>query len=298
MDLLKSMRSFVAVADLGGFAPAARSLGLSPPAVTRDVAALEKRFGCKLLQRTTRHVRLTEAGSRYLSDARRILSEISEAEASVVGAHGDLRGRIVVTAPATFGRLHVGPLVVDFSRRHPRIVFTTLFLDRVIDLVEEGVDVAVRIAHLPDSSATAVRVGSVRHLLCAAPAYLAEYGEPMTPADLERMQAIDFTQSQLPWTVRAAGRQTAVRPPTRFVANSVDLAIEAAAAGCGVVRLLSYQAAEPLAAGRLRRVLEPFEPAPIPVHVVHLDGRAAPKRIRSFIDYLVAELRRELKLRE
>jgi DNA-binding transcriptional LysR family regulator len=299
MDLLRAMRSFVAVADLGAFAAAARALSLSPPAVTRDVAALEQRFGCRLLQRTTRHVRLTEAGGRYLSDTKRILLEISEAEASIVGAHGDLRGPIAVTAPATFGRLHVGRHIVDFARRHPRIVFTTLFLDRLVDLVEEGVDVAVRIAHLQVSSATAIRVGSVRRILCAAPAYIAEHGEPRLPADLERMQVIDFAESQLPWQLQSEGRQKrTVRPPTRFIANSVDLAIEGASAGCGVVRLLSYQAAESLAAGRLQRVLERFEPDPVPVYVVHLEGRAAPKRTRSFIDFLVDELRRDPKLRD
>lgn len=300
MDVLKVMRSFVAVADEGGFAPAARSLRLSPPVVTRDVAALEDRFGCKLLQRTTRQVRLTEAGHRYLSDARRILAEVAEAEASVIGSVGDLRGPVAVTAPAMFGRLHVGPAVADFARRHPGIVFTTLFLDRIVDLIEEGVDVAVRIAHLPDSSAIAIaiRVGAVRHVVCAAPTYLEEHGEPKTPRDLEGMEAVDFLGSRLPWSFRSGDRTLCARPATRLVANSVEMAIEAAAAGCGLVRLLSYQAAEAITAGRLQPILQPFEPEPVPVHVVHLEGRASPRRTRTFIDHLVEDLRSQPTLEQ
>lgn len=291
------MRSFVAVADKGGFASAARSLRLSPPAVTRDVAALEGRFGCKLLHRTTRQVGLTEAGHRYLADARRILAEIADAEASVVGSLGDLRGPIAVTAPAIFGRLHVGPAVADFARRHADIVFTTLFLDRVVDLIEEGVDVAVRIAHLPDSSAIAVRVGAVRHVLCAAPTLLGAHGEPRTPRDLEGMEAVDLLGSRLPWSFRVDGHTRSVQPRTRLVANSVEMAVEAAAAGCGVVRLLSYQAADAIAAGRLMPILQSFEPEPVPVHVMHLQGRVSPRRTRMFIDHLVNHLRSQQLLR-
>ena len=291
MDLLKAMRSFVAVADCDGFAAAARALKLSPPAVTRDVAALEDRFGCKLLRRTTRQVRLTEAGKRYLSDARRILAELQEAEISVIGSHGDLRGPVTVTAPATFGRFHVAPAVIDFALRHPGIVFTTLFLDRVVDLVEEGVDVAVRIAHLPDSSAMGIRVGSVRRVLCASPSYLAGRAGVTEPTDIQAMDAIDLVGSGMPWVFRSGNRSIPVRPPVRLIANSVDLAIEAAASGCGMVRLLSYQAASEIASGRLVRLLETFEPEPVPIHVVHREGHASPKRTRAFIDHLVETLR-------
>jgi DNA-binding transcriptional LysR family regulator len=298
VDILKAMRSFVAVVDKGGFASAARFLRLSPPVVTRDVAALEARFGCKLMQRTTRQVRLTEAGRRYLSDARRILAEVAEAEASVIGSHGDLRGPIAVTAPAMFGRLYVGPAVADFARQHPSIVFTTLFLDRMVDLIEEGVDVAVRIARLADSSAIAIRVGAVRHILCAAPTYLDAHGVPTTPRDLEKMEAIDILGSKLPWSFQNGGRTSSVQPPTRLVANSVEMAIEAASASCGVVRLLSYQAVDAIAAGRLIPILEPYEPEPVPVHVVHLEARASPRRTRIFIDYLVEGLRGQQALKQ
>ena len=190
-----------------------------------------------------------------------------------------------------FGRLHVGPAVAGFARQHPGIVFTTLFLDRMVDLIEEGVDVAVRIAPLPDSSAMAIRVGAVRHVLCAAPAYLAVHGVPRTPRDLESMEAVDVLSSRLPWRLRSGERTLSVQPPTRLVANSVEMAIDAAAAGCGVVRLLSYQAANAIATERLVPILRPFEPEPVPVHVVHLEGRASPRRTRVFIDHLVDNLR-------
>ncbi len=250
------------------------------------------------MQRITRQVRLTEAGQRYVSDARRILAEVAEAEASVIGSHGDLRGPITVTAPAMFGRLYVGPPIADFARQHPGIVFTTLFLDRMVDWIEEGIDVAVRIARLADSSATAIRVGAVRHILCAAPIYLDAHGVPRTPRDLESMEAIDVLGSQLPWIFRSSDRTSSIQPPTRLVANSVEMAIEAACAGCGVVRLLSYQAEDAIAAGRLMPILQPYEPEPLPVHVVHLEGRASPGRTRMFIDDLVDHLRSQQTLKQ
>ena len=294
MDTLKAIRSFVAVADTSGFAAAARSLRMSPAAITRDVAALEQQLGCKLLKRTTRQGALTEEGSRYLVGARRILADVAEAESSVMGLYGELRGPVVVSAPSMFGQLHVGPAVIDFALRHPGVSFTTLFLDRMVDLIDEGVDVAVRIAHLQDSSATAIQVGFVRRVICAAPAYLAERGEPKTPLDLARMEGIDFTGGRLPWSFRDRDRSMLASPSVRVSVNSVQMAIEAAAAGLGLVRLLSYQAVEAAATGRLVLILEPFEPEPVPVHIVHLNGRTGPFRVRTFIDYLTENLRRGL----
>lgn len=297
MDLLKAMRTLIAVADTGGFSAAARSLGQSPPSVTREIAALEDRFGCKLLSRTTRQVRLTEAGTRYLADARRILAEVSEAEAAVAGVHGELRGPITVTAPATFGRLHVARRITGFAVRHRQIRFTTMFVDRMVNLVDEGVDVALRIAQLPDSSATAIRVGSVRQVLCASPAYLEQVGPIRRPADLQKVDGIFTTAFQGPWPLTKDGKTVTMKPPPRFIANTIDSAHEAAQAGIGVVRLLSYQVADAIAQGTLVPLLRDFEPEPVPVHVVHLEGRNSPMRIRSFIDYLVEELRREPVLR-
>ena len=178
------MRVFVAVAEAQGFAAAARRLALSPPAVTRAVSALEERIGARLLHRTTRLVRLTEAGQRFLADAKRILGEIDEAEASAAGAYAAPRGQIAVTAPVMFGRMHVAPIVLDFLERHPQVSVRLVLLDRIADLMEEGFDVAVRIAHLPDSSLTALKVGAVRRVVCASPEYLERHGTPQTPADL------------------------------------------------------------------------------------------------------------------
>src|SRR5262245_21178302 len=195
MDRLETMRVFVAVAEERGFAPAARRLALSPPAVTRAIAALEQRVGVRLLQRTTRVVRLTEAGTRYLADCKRILADLETAETAAAASQVEPSGELVITAPIVFGRMFVAPLLLEFVSRHAQVSARTLLADHVVDLVENGVDVAVRIARLPDSSLTALKVGSVRRLLCASPAYLAARGTPRTPADLAAHDTIVFASS-------------------------------------------------------------------------------------------------------
>ena len=300
MDRLDAMRVFVAVAEAGGFAPAARELRLSPPAVTRAVAALEDRIGARLLHRTTRIVRLTEAGARYLADTRRILAELEEAEATAAGAHAEPRGQIAVTAPLLFGKMHVAPVVLGFLGRFPEVSARTLFVDRVVDLMDEGLDVAVRIAVLPDSTLSAVRVGQVRRVVCAAPEYLARRGTPATPRDLEGLDCIGFQSgaAPAPWVFPARtgeGRET-VRPPMRLLVNNADVAVAAALAGHGVTRVLSYQVAEEVRAGRLAVVLADHEPPPIPVHLVHLEGRRAAARVRVFVDFAAERLRAVLSL--
>ena len=284
------MRVFVAVAEAHGFAPAARRLAMSPPAVTRAVAALEERIGARLLHRTTRIVRLTEAGGRFLADCKRILGEIEEAEASAAGAHAEPRGQLAVTAPVMFGRMYVAPIVLDFLARYPRVTARMLFLDRVVDLIDEGLDVAVRIAHLADSSLRAVRVGSVRWVVCASPEYLAERGTPRTPADLTKHDAIAFSLSTSPEEWRFASDET-LSPPTQLVVNSNDLAIAAAVAGRGVARVLSYQIAPELRAAKLQIVLSEFERPPVPINVVYAEGRRAAAKVRAFIDFAVERLR-------
>jgi DNA-binding transcriptional LysR family regulator len=295
VDRLESMRVFVAVAEAQGFASAARRLGMSPPAVTRAVGALEERIGTRLLHRTTRVVRLTEAGSQFLADCRRILGELEDAEASAAGSHADPRGLLAVTAPVMFGRMFVAPLVLDFLARHPRVTARTLFLDRVADLIDEGLDVAVRIAHLPDSSLRAVRVGSVRRVVCASPDYLAARGTPRSPADLTQLDAIAFSLGASPEDWSFASGET-VSPPARLTVNSNDVAIAAAVAGRGVTRVLSYQVAPELRAGRLEIVLADFEPPPIPISVVYAEGRRAAAKVRAFVDFAVERLRAESSL--
>ncbi|WP_437568529.1 LysR family transcriptional regulator [Sorangium sp. So ce542] len=299
MDRLDTMRVFVAVAEEEGFAPAARRLSMSPPAVTRAVSALEERIGTRLLHRTTRIVRLTEAGARFLADCKRILAEIEEAEASAAGSHAALRGPLGVTAPVLFGRMFVAPIVFDFLARHPRVSARTLLLDRVVDMLDEGIDVAVRIAHLRDSSLTAIRVGSVRRVVCASPGYLAARGAPATPADLARLDTISFSQTGAPeeWSFGSGARVEKVLPPSQLLVNTADVAIAAAAAGRGLARVLSYQIGPELRDGRLAIVLPAFEPPPVPIHVVHPEGRLAAARVRAFVDFLVERLRAEAWLR-
>jgi DNA-binding transcriptional LysR family regulator len=293
MDGLDGMRVFVAVADAGGFSPAARRLGMSPPAVTRAVAALEARIGTRLLHRTTRVVRLTEAGARFLADSRRILAEVEDAEAAAAGSHAELRGSLAVTASAMFGRMHVTPLALEFLRRHPRVALRTLFVDRVVHLVEEGIDVAVRIGRLPDSSLTAVRVGLVRRVVCAAPSYLAARGTPASPAELASHDVVAFSgiTPSRQWSFHTAAGAVIASISPRFTTNSPDVAIAAALAGYGVTSLLSYMIAREIAAGALVTVLSSYEPPPLPVHVVHHAGRQASARVRAFVDHAVANLR-------
>jgi DNA-binding transcriptional LysR family regulator len=295
MDRLESMRVFVAVAEAEGFAPAARQLAMSPAAVTRAVAALEERIGAQLLRRTTRIVRLTEAGGRFLADCKRILAEIEEAESSAAGSHTEPRGQLAVTAPVMFGRMYVAPVALDFLARHPHLTARLLFLDRVVDLIDEGLDIAVRIAHLPDSSLRAVQVGSVRRVICAAPAYLAARGTPRTPADLAAHAAIGFSAGAVaePWTFASGDTAS---PPMQLVANSNDVAIAAAIAGRGLARVLSYQIAPELRAGRLEAVLADFEPPPVPISVVYAEARRAPAKVRAFVDFAVERLRAEAAL--
>lgn len=296
MDHLTAMRVFVAVAEESGFAPAARRLALSTPSVTRAVAALEERIGARLLHRTTRIVRLTEAGARYLGDCKRILHEIAEAEASAAGTHAEPRGELTVTAPVMFGRLHVAPVLFDFLEEHPHVTARLLLLDRVVDLVEEGMDVALRIGQLPDSTLRAVRVGTMRRVVCAAPEYLARRGVPQRPSDLERMDVVEFSPAGTwrEWGFPAGAAAETVTPPARLVVNTADAAVAAAVAGRGLTRVLSYQIADELRAGRLAIVLAEFEPPPVPVQLVHAGGRRASAKVRAFVDHAAVRLRAAL----
>lgn len=296
MDRLETMRVFVAVAEEEGFAAAARRLALSPPAVTRAVTALEERLGASLLHRTTRIVRLTEAGARFLADCKRILAEIEEAEAAAAGAHTEPRGLLTVTASSLFGRMFVAPVLLDFLARHPLLSARTVFVDRIVDIVDEGIDVAVRISHLPDSSLTAARVGAVRRVLCASPGYLAQRGAPETPADLARLDAIAFgpVTPRDEWSFPSDTGTITVSPPTRLFVNTADVAIAAAVAGRGVTRVLSYMIEPDVRAGRLAIVLPGYEPPPVPIHVVHAEGRRAAARVRAFVDLAVERLRAAL----
>lgn len=296
MDRFGAMQVFVAVAETGSFAGAARRLGQSPPAVTRAVAAIEQRIGIPLLLRTTRSVRLTEAGARYLGDCRRILADIEEAEWAAAGAHAEPRGQIAITAPVMFGRMHVAPVVDAFLDRHPLVTARLVLLDRVTDLMEEGFHVAVRIAELGDSGLHAQRVGSVRPVICATPTYLERHGEPRQPEDIAAHTAIiSSPQATLrEWGLLRDGREVRIVPSAQLQVNAADVAIEAVLNDRGLTRLLSYQVAPLVRAGRLRIILADYEPPQIPVHLVHLEGRRVSARVRAFIDFAAGYLRNDL----
>lgn len=294
MDHLDSLKVFVTVAEAQGFAPAARRLQLSAPAVTRAIAGLEQRLGAQLLQRSTRSVRLTDIGERFLGDCRRILADLEEAEASAGGAHSAPMGSLAITASSMFGRLHVAPVALDFLALHPLVNIRGVFVDRVVHLMDEGFDVAVRIARLPDSGLTAVRVGSMRAVVVGSPAYLLERGRPNRPADLAEHDAIGFSQTgglAPPWSF--TGAADATQPRIRLVTNAGEVAIDAAVRGRGLARAMRYQVDADVRAGRLNIVLAEFEPEPIPVHLVHVAGRMAPAKLRAFIDFAVDRLRAE-----
>jgi DNA-binding transcriptional LysR family regulator len=299
MDRFHLMSVYVAVAEEEGFSRAARRLGISPPAVTRAVCTLERELGVKLLTRTTRQIRVTEAGSRYLEDARRILAEVAEAGEAAAGINAAPRGNLAVTAPALFGRMYVMPGMVDYLRRYPDMTVSALFVDRVVDLIDEGLDVGIRIGELPDSTMRAIRAGQVRRIVCAAPAYLKAHGIPRRPADLARhvVIAASGVSPRTEWKFSDAGKPAVVRIHPRLTVTSNDAAIAAALAGFGVTRLLSYQIAPHLAAGKLKIILGGFEPPPLPIHVLHREGRQASAKVRAFVDMIVEQIRADKTLR-
>ncbi|UYV16708.1 LysR family transcriptional regulator [Porphyrobacter sp. ULC335] len=286
------MRVFMRIAETGGFAEAARQLNTSPPAVTRAVAALEDAIGTRLLTRTTRSVKLTEAGARYVEDCRNILAAIEEAEAAAAGLYATPSGTLTVTSSVMFGQIYIMPVMTEFLDRHPQVSGRLLLLDRIVNLVDEGVDVAIRIGRLPDSSYSAVRVGSVRRVVCGSPAYFKKHGMPRTPADLANHRIVAATGAwpSLEWRFgRDAHITVNVKPA--LLSNSNEATISAARSGWGLTRALSYQVGPDLAKGSLQIVLEDFEQPPLPVHIVHAGGRNASAKVRAFIDFARDRLR-------
>ena len=284
---------FAAVAQDQGFSAAARRLGMSAASVTRAVAALEKRIGTPLLTRTTRSVHLSEAGQRYLEDCRRILADVQEAEDSAAGSHTQPRGQLSITASVLFGELFVTPVMVDYLTRFPDVTINALIVDRVVSMVEEGIDVAVRIGELPDSNQHAIRVGEVRRVICASPQCLAAHGRPQNPQALANVPVVATSAigQQRSWSFQEAGTPLTVRLEPRLVVTSNQAAITAACMGLGFTRVLSYQVASRVASGDLEIVLAEYELPPQPIHVVYQGGRNAPSRIRSFVDLVVTALR-------
>lgn len=298
MDQIHLMKVFVAVGELESFAAASRRLAISPAAVTRAVTALEEQLGVKLLLRTTRSVRLTEAGGRYLEDTRHILASIVEANEAAASINAAPKGDLAVTAPILFGKAFVMPCIVRYLQQYPEVNVSAYFLDRVVNLVEEGMDVAVRIGQLPDSGLKALRVGQMRRLLCASPEYLARHSTPHHPSELHKHQIIagGALSPHSDWRFGAIDDSTLVRMKPRLTVTSNDAAIAAACAGLGIARLLSYQVADELADGRLQVILAEYEEASWPIHILHRESKYGSTKVRTFIDMLAEHLRSQAHL--
>ncbi|MDH1529746.1 LysR family transcriptional regulator [Pseudomonas mosselii] len=298
MDQIHLMKVFVVVGELESFAAAARRLAISPAAVTRAVTALEEQLGVKLLLRTTRSVRLTEAGGRYLQDTRHILASIVEANEAAAGINAAPKGDLAVTAPILFGKKFVMPCIVRYLQQYPEVDVSAFFLDRVVNLVEEGMDVAVRIGQLPDSGLKALRVGKMRRLLCASPEYLERHGTPRHPSELQKHEVIaaGTLSPRTDWRFGAIDDPTLIRMKPRLTVTSNDAAIAAASAGLGIARLLSYQVADEVAAGRLQVILAEYEEAPWPIHILHRESKYGSTKVRTLIDMLAEHLRSQAHL--
>lgn len=290
MDRLDGMLVFVTVADLGGFAPAARRLRRSASAVTRQVASLEEHLGTRLLQRTTRAVALTDAGTRFLARARRILAEVAEAEGAAQAERSVPSGRLVVSAPVVFGRMHVAPLLCGYLQKYRDVTGELTLTDRRVSLVDEGVDVAVRIGALDDSSLIARAVGATRRVAVASPAYLARKKKLRAPEDLAHHDTILCTAltPSPEWTFVREGAPVRVSIRPRRVTNSVDAALTFATLGSGVALCLAYQVADAVRADTLRVVLDAFEPEALPIHAVYPTSRLLSARVRAFVERITA----------
>jgi DNA-binding transcriptional LysR family regulator len=293
MDKLEAMRVFIEVAEHKSFVAASRKLGLSAPAVTRSIAQFESALGVRLFNRTTRHVRLTDSGARFFEDARRILEDVDQAVAAASGSYTEPKGVLTITAPVLFGQIHITPILTEYLQQHPSVAVKAVFYDRVSNLLDEGFDVAIRIGQLKDSSIYAAPVGNVQRLLCASPAYLKKYGMPRHPSNLTDHEIIQASavESSTTWQFESSTGKESVKVTPRLNCSQNGAAITAARQGFGITRLMSYQIGEELKNGSLIRILRDYEIKPLPVNIIHLEGRQANAKIRSFIDLAIARLR-------
>jgi DNA-binding transcriptional LysR family regulator len=296
LDRLAAMRLFTVVADEGSLSAAGRRLGIPLASVSRNLAALEQDLGVRLITRTTRHLSLTKAGQDYRETVSRMLEELSAAEARLAGEQSEPRGELAVTAPVAFGRLHVLPIVSEFLRRHAKVNVRLLLLDRPVDLIEEGLDVAIRIGVLPDSSLIGQRVGAVRNVICASPAYLRERGIPRSAEDLAAHDCITFSALQPSdrWVLTEGTKQKRVRVRSRLQVNTAEAAVDAAIAGLGIARVLSYQAAAALSDGSLREVLAGSDDHESPVTLLHREEPLALVKVRMFTEFASDALRKRM----
>lgn len=296
MDRLDAMSVLLAVVAEGSLSAGARRLRAPLATVSRKVSELEKHLRTQLLVRSTRRIELTDAGRAYVAAARRIIEQVEDAERDAAGEYRAPRGELHVTAPVLLGRLHVLPVALEFLAAHAEIDLRLLLVDRQVNLVEERIDVAVRVGHLGDSSLMATRVGQVRRVLCASPAYVARRGVPLTPADLCNHDGISFTgfAAAPEWRYRGDGPSFTVEPRKRLTVNTTEAAIDAAVAGLGVLPAVSYQVLAELRAGTLELLLEDFASAPMPVSLIHLNQGLLPQKVRAFLHWSAPRLRSRL----
>lgn len=293
MDKLATIRVFVEAAVHQSFVTASRNLDMSAPAVTRGIAQLEASLGVRLFNRTTRHVRLTDAGERFLSDMKQLLEDLEDAEAAASGSYVNPKGNLTVTAPVLFGQKYIIPVVAEYLERNPAVSVKAVFYDRIGNMLEEGLDVAIRIGHLQDASFYATHVGNVRRIVCGSPDYFAKYGIPERPADLANHKIImaSTVESTTSWKFIASGAKQIVKVSPYLDCNQNGAAVNAVILGCGVTRLMSYQVGEDIKNGKLQRVLDAYETDPLPINIIHLEGRRTTAKIRAFIDLCAERLK-------
>jgi len=300
MDKLRAMRAFVAIVDAGSLTRAARRLKTSSPTMVRLLSGLEDELGVRLMNRTTRRLALTDEGREYFAHCRRLLADLDGAERSLAERGSVPRGRVIVTASVPFGRIHVAPLIAEYLLAQPGVAVELRLLDRVVDLTAEGVDLAVRLGRLPDSSLIAVPVGHTERVVCGSFAYLERHGAPKRPEDLARHGCIRYLNGGVAEDFLLRHRKGNQRTEVAgaFDTNQLEVAIDACSRGVGLGQFLKYQVESLLAAGTLRRVLTAYEPEPVPIHVVYPHARLVAARVRLLVEFLVARLKPALKLRD
>ncbi len=296
MDRLLAMSTLLAVVGEGSLSAGARKLRTPLATVSRRVSDLEQHVGTRLLVRTSRRVALTDAGRGYVEASKRILEQVEEAERAAAGEFSEPKGQLSLTAPVVFGRVHVLPVAADFLAAHPKIDLRMYMIDRHVSLLDEHLDVGVRLGHLEDSALRATRVGSVRRVICASPDYIARAGMPLAPADLREHQGISFQgfSTSPGWRFRGESDELSFEPRTRIAVNTVEAAVDAAIAGLGVVRVLSYQVVDHLRSGKLVLLLDAYAPEPLPVQLVYAEKGMLPAKVRAFLDWMTPRLRMRL----
>jgi DNA-binding transcriptional LysR family regulator len=294
MDKFRAMKTFVQIVETGSLTAAANALDTSLPTVVRTLAALERQLGVSLLNRTTRRIHLTDEGAQYLERCRVILSAMQEAEDTLVSRRVEPEGKLTVTASALFGRRYVAPIVFDFLRHHPKVSADVLFVDRVVNLIEEGVEVAVRIANIKDSSLVAIPVGRVRRVVCASEQYLRRHGVPQVPNDIRKHGCVRHVGlvPRSEWHFRVGNRHVPIPITSVITCNDIDSAVNACIDGLGLGMFLSYMVAPNRKGGRLKYVLEKFETEPMQVQVVYPQSKLLSSKVRAFVDECVSKLRR------